>query len=95
MLVRNGGVLMTNPSHFWYRRTGWRRRRPDGRDGHNIARDARSEEKGRNAQFGRGLVYVVKPRWHGPQEVALRMRYYPGRDRAGAAGQYRQTRHHG
>ena len=70
MFVRNVGHLMTTDAILDSR---WRRnsRGHHGRHVHRHDRPARPEQDGEPAQFAPGSVYIVKPKMHGPEEVAF------------------------
>ena len=95
MLVRNVGHLMTNPAIL-------------DRDGNEVPEgimDAMMTAlaalhdigpNGRRANSRAGSMYIVKPKMHGPDEVAFAVEIF-GRVEAalGMAAQHHQDRHHG
>jgi malate synthase len=95
MLVRNVGHLMTNPAILL----------EDGSEAYEGLMDAmittliakhdlRKTAGARNSVAG--SVYVVKPKMHGPEEVAFADETFThGRGGAGAGALYREARHHG
>jgi malate synthase len=80
MFVRNVGHLMTNPAILYTAADGSTREIPEGiLDAmctttialHDLQRTAKDAAAGRVRNSRKGSVYIVKPKMHGPAEVAF------------------------
>nr|WP_295770967.1 malate synthase G [Rhodoferax sp.] len=80
MFVRNVGHLMTNPAILYTAKDGSTQEIPEGiLDAvvtttiamHDLARTKKDAERGMVRNSRKGSVYIVKPKMHGPAEVAF------------------------
>ena len=80
MFLRNVGHLMTNPAILYTAKDGSAQEIPEGiLDAvvtttiamHDLARTKKDAEKGMVRNSRKGSVYIVKPKMHGPAEVAF------------------------
>jgi malate synthase len=80
MFLRNVGHLMTNPAILYTAADGSTREIPEGiLDAvvtttialHDLKRTKKDAEKGQVRNSRKGSVYIVKPKMHGPAEVAF------------------------
>ena len=80
MFVRNVGHLMTNPAILYTAADGSNREIPEGIldamvtttiSMHDLQRSAKDAAAGKVRNSRKGSVYIVKPKMHGPAEVAF------------------------
>ena len=95
MLVRNVGHLMTNPAILQAMAAKCPEGIMDAHD-HRAAHARLWHRKRRHRAIrAKGSIYIVKPKMHGPEEVALRQHYSAVSRCSRHDAQYTQDGHHG